>query len=88
VVSEASDVVVDVVDDDYEPRDLTIRPGTTVTWKFVGDRPHTVTDDRGAFDSGTLERGGEFIERFDEPGEYFYYCRLHHAMLGTLRVEP
>ena len=87
VVSEESAVTVAVIDDDYEPRDLTVRPGTTITWKFEGDRPHTVTDDRGAFDSGTLERGAEWVQTFDEPGEYFYYCRLHHAMLGTLRVE-
>jgi plastocyanin len=88
VISEASEVSVAVVDDDYEPRELTVRPGTTITWKFEGDRPHTITDDRDRFDSGTLDRGAEWVQTFDEPGEYFYYCVLHHAMLGTVRVEP
>jgi plastocyanin len=88
VVSDEPAVIVEVIDDDYEARDLTVRPGTTVTWKFVGDRPHTVTDDRGAFDSGTLDRGAEFVWEAEDAGEYFYYCRLHHAMLGTLRVAP
>jgi plastocyanin len=88
VVSEEQAVTIDVVDNDYEPRDLTIRPGTEVTWKFKGDLPHTVTDPDGRFDSGTLGPGSEFVMTFADPGEYFYYCVLHHAMQGTVTVAP
>ncbi len=88
VVSEAQAVTVKVVDNDFEPRHLTVRPGTEVTWKFEGDAAHDVTDDRGAFTSGTMTEGDEFVMTFDEPGTYYYYCTLHHAMQGTLVVAP
>ena len=88
VVSEESHVAVDVVDNDFEPKHLTVRPGTEVLWKFEGDAAHDVTEDRGAFESGTLDHGDEFVMTFDEPGTYYYYCTLHHVMQGTLVVQP
>lgn len=86
VVSEEQQVTVDVVDNDFKPRSLTVRPGTEVTWEFTGSLPHTVTETSGAFDSGTLQPGDTFTMTFDEPGQYSYYCALHHAMQGTLVV--
>jgi plastocyanin len=86
VVSEEQQVTIEVVDNDFEPRNLTVRPGTEITWKFTGSLPHTVTDPAGAFDSGTLGRGDTFKMTFDEPGTYNYYCVLHHAMRATLVV--
>ena len=88
VVSEESRVTVEVVDNDFVPKDLTVRPGTEIVWEFKGRAAHDVTDDRGAFESGTLGRDDEFIMTFEEPGTYYYYCTLHHAMLGTLTVAP
>ncbi len=88
VVSDEPHVTVDVIDNDFEPRDLTVRSGTEVTWSFEGRAAHDVTDDRGAFESGTLRRGDEFVMTFDEPGTYYYYCTLHHVMQGTLVVQP
>jgi plastocyanin len=87
VVSDERRVEVDVVDNDYEPRHLTVRTGTEVSWRFAGDAAHDVTDDRGAFESGTMREGDEFLLTFDEPGTYYYYCTLHHAMQGTLVVR-
>lgn len=86
VVSEESSVAVDVIDNDYEPRDLKVRPGTEITWRFKGDLPHTVTDFEGAFDSGVLEERDEYVLTFRDEGEWEYYCTLHHAMRGTIRV--
>jgi plastocyanin len=86
VVSEEAQVTVKVVDRDYEPRELTINKGARVTWKFKGDLPHNVVDDRGAFESPILERGDEWSLTFDDPGTYTYYCTLHHSMQGTLVV--
>jgi plastocyanin len=86
VVSEQSQVRVEVVDSDFEPRNLVVRPGAEVTWEFTGSLPHTVTDPGGAFDTGTMGRGERYSMKFDAPGEYFYYCVLHHAMQGTLTV--
>ena len=88
VVSDDASVTVDVVDNDYEPRHLTVNPGTEVTWRFEGDLPHNVTDEAGGFASDTVGKGAEYARVFDDPGEYHYYCTLHHAMTGTLIVAP
>jgi plastocyanin len=86
VVSTEMQVSVDVIDKDFAPRVLTVNKGATVTWKFLGDLPHNVTDDRGAFASKTLQKGGEYSRTFDQPGIFYYFCTVHHAMLGTLTV--
>ena len=57
-----------------------------MTWEFAGSEIHTVTEPGGTFDSGALGEGKTFTMRFDAPGEYFYYCELHHVMQGTLVV--
>jgi plastocyanin len=88
VVSEEPRVTVDVVDNDFVPKDLTVRPGAEVVWEFKGSAAHDVTDVNGAFASGTLTRGDQFERTFNEPGTYYYYCTLHHAMQGTLVVQP
>lgn len=88
VVSDEPQVTVSVIDNDFEPRDLTVRVGAEVTWSFEGRAAHDVTDDRGAFESGTLRHGDEFVMTFDEPGTYYYNCTLHHVMQGTLVVRP
>jgi plastocyanin len=86
VLTTEMDVTVDVIDLDYEPRELTIPAGATVTWKFKGDEPHDVTDENGAFGSPTLEKGDEWSLTFEDPGIFYYYCTLHHSMQGTLTV--
>jgi plastocyanin len=87
VVSTELQVDVQVIDNDYQPRVLSVIKGATVTWKFAGSIPHTVTDDRGAFDSGIHVKGDEFSRTFDASGVFYYYCTIHHGMLGTLTVS-
>jgi plastocyanin len=88
VVTDEQQVTVDVDDGFFEPNDLTVRVGTEVTWKFKGDAAHDVTDDGGVFASGTMTSGDEYMVTFKEPGTYYYNCTLHHAMHGTLTVQP
>ncbi len=71
--------VVDIAmaDSVYEPRELTIAAGTTVTWTNKGKLPHTATDAQGRFLSGNVDAGGSFAHTFVEPGTYQYYCEYH-----------
>ena len=71
--------VVDIAmaDSIYEPRELTIAAGTTVTWTNKGKLPHTATDAQGRFSSGNVDAGGAFAHTFTEPGTYQYYCEYH-----------
>lgn len=91
-----------VVDTAFEPGELTVKVGTEVTWKQVGDQPHSVTSVNGTFDSSPKcsplksencdFEGDSFLFTFDESGTYEYYCRIHglptgRGMFATLAVE-
>ena len=73
----------------FDPPNITVAPGTTVTWVNNDSAPHTVTatDPAGAFDSGTLQPGQSFSFTFIQPGTtYAYYCAIHPSMTGTVTV--
>jgi plastocyanin len=87
VVTAEKQVSVEIVDKDYTPRDLKVPVGATITFDNTGELPHTVTDDRGAFDSKIVSSGDSWSRTFDSAGIFYYYCTLHHGMLGTLTVQ-
>jgi plastocyanin len=73
----------------FNPPNIVVAPGTTVTWVNADRAPHTVTatDPAGAFDSGTLRPGQSFSFTFTQPGTtYAYYCAIHPSMRGTVTV--
>jgi plastocyanin len=78
---------VQIVDSAFGTPVLTIQVGDTVTWNNVDDRPHTVTSEDGAFDSGNLDEGASFSHTFTEPGTYPYVCEYHPDMRATIVVE-
>jgi plastocyanin len=69
---------------DYHPAKLDVLVGDTVDWHNESVRRHTVTDDAGRFDSGTIPIGGEFAYRFEEAGSFPYHCRIHAGILGEV----
>jgi plastocyanin len=86
----AKTATAEIVDIDYEPRDLTVAKGTTVTWTNTGNLPHTVTKDEGPgpdFDSGTVETNGTFEQKFDAAGKIDYFCTIHSNQRGSITVE-
>ena len=71
----------------FSPATLTIRPGTTVTWKNMSLAPHTVTSDDGqTFDSGNIAPGGTFTFKFTVAGSYPYHCNIHPYMRATVNL--
>jgi plastocyanin len=78
---------VEIGDSVFSPASLTISVGDTVTWRNADDRPHTVTSNDGAFDSGNLDEGQGFSFTFTEPGTYAYRCDYHSEMQATIVVE-
>jgi plastocyanin len=82
----------------FEPAELTVPKGSTVTWINKGQAVHTATDDPskainksnavlpiGAqpFDSGSVPAGASYSHTFDVPGEYTYFC-IPHESLGMV----
>jgi plastocyanin len=94
---------VRVVDNRFEPAELTIEAGDTVTWTNEGSNRHNVNADDDSFrcsegcesegGNGDPSRASWTVElTFDEPGEIPYHCDLHGSeggvgMAGTITVK-
>lgn len=89
--AERTPKTVNIVNKDFNPKDLQIEAGTVVIWKNTEGR-HTVTADDGSFDSPIMAPGEEFKHTFARAGRVQYYCKLHgeaggHNMSGTITVK-
>jgi amicyanin len=71
----------------FAPKSLTVKAGTTVTWTNRDDIPHNVVSTERKFASPVLDTDQAFSFRFQEPGSYPYFCKIHPTMTGTVRVE-
>jgi plastocyanin len=81
---------VDIPEIAFEPADISVKAGTTVTWTNSDDIPHTVTKEGGPgaeFDSGDLDPGSTFEQTFDAPGKVDYVCTIHPGQAGTVTVK-
>jgi amicyanin len=71
----------------FNPKQVTVKPGDTVTWVNHDDIPHTVTSKTMAFRSKALDSDDKFSFTFTAPGSFDYFCSLHPMMTGTIVVE-
>ena len=86
--ARAEDAEVTIDNFTFAPQSLTVKAGTTVTWRNEDDIPHTVASSTKAFKSKALDTDDSFSFTFSEPGSYEYFCSLHAHMKGTIVVEP
>ena len=71
----------------YDPNDLTVDAGTTITWTNTGAVAHTVTADDGAsFDSGNVDPQATFSLSLTSPGTFTYHCSYHPWMTGSITI--
>ena len=83
------DATVTIANIAFNPANLTVKTGTTVTWTNQDLVPHTATGtDPGQLQSGTIQPGEAFSQRFDTPGTIDYVCEFHPSMKATLTIEP
>ena len=73
----------------FSPREITVAPGTRVTWVNHDDVPHTVTSSAKprAFASQALDTDDRFEHVFTKPGVYEYFCAVHPKMTAKVVVE-
>lgn len=86
-MSDAVRTTVSISASRFEPVELVIAAGSTIS--FTNDDPfaHTVTARDGTFSSGRMEEGETFVMTFDDVGEVHYFCELHPTMRATVVVE-
>ncbi len=81
------------VGDDYYVRPsgvpvVTVKKGTTVTWRFRGSNTHTVTVLKGPqkFSSG-VKSSGTYKKKVTKRGTYTIYCTIHGASNQKMKLK-
>ena len=77
---------VTIKDFAFDPGDLSVAKGTTVTWKNDDSATHRIKSGDGSFDSKDLKNGDSFEHTFDTAGTFDYICGIHPSMKGKITV--
>ena len=71
----------------FNPAELTVAVGETITFTNNDGFAHTFTADNGEFDSDNVDSGGTFEYTPEAAGEIPFLCKIHSNMTGTITVE-
>jgi plastocyanin len=78
----------------FDPKDITVKAGETITFTNKESVPHDVHKQSGPggdFSSGAdggMQEGDTFELKLDKPGTYEYVCHVHApGMAGTITVK-
>ena len=86
--SRAATFTVQVGNDFFSPKDITVNVGDKVTWVWIGSGHDTVATD-GSWSSGLKNVGASFSFTFTVAKRYDYFCTPHRAigMVGSITVQ-
>jgi plastocyanin len=84
--------MVEMYDNYFKPKEITIAAGDTITWVNRGKRTHdAASDDKGkTFSTGPVNKGRTSKAiRFTKAGQIGYVCTYHEEddMKGTIIVK-
>ena len=84
----ASEPAVDIVNFVFEPKSLTVKAGTTVTWTNEDTAVHSIKDTSPLATpvSPDLAKGATFTITYGQPGSHSYICGIHQYMTGSVQV--
>ncbi len=89
-MSETTKNVIEIKNFKFAPEKMTIKKGTTITWKNFDNTKHNVVFDDGSagkVEGGKLISNGEEVSfTFSEVGEFPYHCMPHPYMKGSVTV--
>ncbi len=83
-------VKVGMKDIQFVPKNVTVKVGDTVSWTNTDSVTHTVTKQSGPgtkFDSGNLDPGAKYEQKFNRSGKVNYVCTIHPNQTGTVTVK-
>jgi plastocyanin len=84
----AESLSVEIKDFAFNPPEITVPAGGSVTWTNEDNAPHTATGlDRDALQSGAIAFGESYTQTFDTAGTYEYFCEFHPNMEGSIVVQ-
>lgn len=83
-----TEVTVTIDNFAFTPDNLTIKPGTRVTFVNHDDIPHTVVAVDKTFRSKVLDTNDQYQFTFEKAADIAYFCSLHPHMKGKITVAP
>ncbi|MGE5465430.1 MAG: cupredoxin domain-containing protein [Betaproteobacteria bacterium] len=84
-IASANTAQVLIKDFKFQPDQITIQKGDTITWTHPGTASHTVKF--ADSESQILKNGGTYSKTFDQAGTFPYSCGIHPYMTGTVIVQ-
>jgi plastocyanin len=86
--SEAAEITVEIRGSSFQPSNVTINVGVTVTWiqRDAGIQ-HNSASDTGVWRGPLLSLNQTFSHTFDTAGSFPYHCDPHPFMRGTVTVQ-
>jgi plastocyanin len=82
---DSVDKTVQIIDANYNPKNITVKRGAMITWTNYESTIHTITSSDN-FNSGNIAYGKTFSHIFNVAGLFNYHCTLHPNMTGTITV--
>lgn len=79
---------VGIYNDQFGPRELRVKVGSTVTWANYDGVGHDVKAADKSFESGNIPIEGRYFVTFTRPGTVEYFCAVHLEMRARVIVEP
>lgn len=83
-LATANTAQVLIKDFKFQPDQITIQKGDTITWTHPGPASHTVKF--ADTESPILKNGSTYSKTFDQTGTFPYSCGIHPYMQGTVIV--
>ncbi len=86
--AEPTAVEVRISDGAFDPRQVDVAVGGSVTWINDDGTTHQLLSlEPNVIDSPPIGKAGAYTARFTKPGEYRYYCSIHNSMKGVVVVR-
>ena len=86
--AQKAEVSIDIKWFSFNPKTITVKKGTKITWTNHDSAPHNVISDTGeSLKSPTLNTGDSYTFTFQNEGTYFYHCGFHRMMKAQVIVE-
>jgi len=83
----AADAAVEIHKFAFSPKEITVKPGTTIVWTNRDETPHTIIAGDGSFVSKAMDTDDSFSHTFASEGDFGYFCTLHPYMTGNVHVH-
>jgi len=85
---ESASRTVRVKDDFFSPTSVTVKRGTTVTWRWAGQKSHNVVVKSGPVKfQSKLQRSGSYKRKLTRGGTYRIVCTIHSGMTMTVKAR-